>query len=311
MNILLAGGSGFIGSYLCRTLLGMHHNLMVLSRNPSQARQHLPKEVSLSEWNGLSTHALEQLLERTDAVINLAGAPIANARWTQARKSLLRNSRINRTKVLVDAMSRLSKDKRPGMFINASGVGFYGPQDVENISEQFPPGQGFLADLCVDWEKEAMRAEQYGIHVVLLRIGMVLGNNGGALSKMALPFRFFLGGPIAPGTQHVSWIHQEDLSQLVAWILETKHCRGPVNAVAPEVVTMQKFCHELGKVLDRPSWLPVPEFLLKIALGELATMMTTGQQVIPSIAQRHGFTFRYPNLEHALHSLFRELSQHP
>ena len=311
MNILIAGGSGFIGRHLCYTLLGMNHNLLVFSRNPSRTRQYLPEGISLWEWNGLTCDALEQVLEDTDAVINLAGAPIADARWTSARKDLLRNSRINRTRMLVDAMGRISNDKRPGILINASGIGFYGTHNVQSVSEEFPPGQGFLADLCVDWEKEAVRAEQYDIHVVLLRIGMVLGKDGGALSKMILPFRFFLGGPIGPGTQHVSWIHQEDLSQLIAWILETRPCRGPVNAVAPEIVTMREFCQSLGKALGRPSWFPIPKFLLNIALGELATVMTTGQQVIPLVAQRHGFTFRHPNLEQALQSLFQESSQQP
>ena len=304
MKIVIAGGTGFIGRHLCQTCINNNHEVTVLSRNPAHAHRLLPKKVTVTEWNGLTWGALEQTLNGKDALINLVGEPIADARWTPSRKQLLRSSRIDTTRLLVDAIIRIPK--RPMTFINASGVGFYGPQDANAVSEGFPVGKGFLAELCVEWEREANRAEEYGLRVLNLRIGMVLGKDGGALSKMVLPFRFFLGGPILPGTQPVSWIHQEDLSRLTEWLLGQPHVSGPVNAVAPESATMNEFCRTLGKSMNRPSWLPVPGFALKVGLGELATVMTTGQHVTPQVAQQEGFTFSYPTLEQALHSIFEE-----
>ncbi|UCE62972.1 MAG: TIGR01777 family oxidoreductase, partial [Nitrospirota bacterium] len=194
---------------------------------------------------------------------------------------------------------------KPGTLINASGRGFYGPRVEPSLTEQSPRGKGFLSDLCVGWEEAAKGAEDFGVRVVLPRIGMVLGNTGGALAKMVLPFRLFLGGPISPGTQQVSWIHQKDLSDLIVWLLSKPEISGPVNAVAPETVTMKEFCRTLGKALNRPSWFPVPEFVLKVAFGEMASVMTTGQDVKPLIAEQHGYKFSYPKLDLALQSLFK------
>jgi len=302
MKIVIAGGTGFIGSHLCRTLIEHQHDVTVLSRNSTKATKTLPNSVVVASWNGLSTKALEQTLNDTDALINLSGEAIADARWTESRKQLLRSSRIDTTRILVDALSRASH--RPRTLINASGIGFYGPQHNQSVTEVSPCGSGFLAGLCVDWEGAARRAEEFGVRVILLRIGMVLGQTGGALSRMALPFRLFLGGPISPGTQKVSWIHQKDLSELMNWLLHKSDIFGPVNAVAPESVTMKEFCKTFGHVLDRPSWIPVPEFVLNLTLGEMATLMTTGQEVRPLVAEQKGFNFSYPKLDSALQSLF-------
>ena len=304
MKIVITGGTGFIGRHLCHTLIQNQHELTVLSRNPSKARNYLPKPIFISEWNTLAQEALEKVLEGTEAVINLAGEPIADARWTEARKQLLRSSRIETTRRLVEALSRISK--RPNLLINASGIGFYGPQELTTVNESSAAGKGFLADLCVDWEREACRAEDLGIRVVRLRIGMVLGKDGGALPKMVLPFRFFFGGPISPGSQQVSWIHLDDLARLINWLLVNPSITGPVNGVATEPVTIREFCRTLGRVLGRPSWLPVPAFALKIALGELSTLMTTGQKVEPLVAKRDGFQYTYPKLESALQSIFEK-----
>lgn len=302
MKVVVAGGTGFIGSYLCRTLINHQHDVTVLSRNPTKAMQILPKSVIVAERDGFSVDALEQTLNGKDALINLCGEPIFDARWTEPRKQLIRSSRIGTTRLFVDALSRTSH--QPRTLINASGIGFYGPQHNQSVTEESPCGSGFLADLCVDWEGAARRAEEFGVRVILLRIGMVLGKTGGALSRMALPFRLFLGGPISPGTQKVSWIHQKDLSELMNWLLNKSEIFGPVNAVAPESVTMKEFCKTFGHVLDRPSWIPVPEFILNLTLGEMATLMTTGQEVRPLVAEQKGFNFSYPKLDSALQSLF-------
>ena len=192
---------------------------------------------------------------------------------------------------------------RPNILINASGIGFYGLEPADGVDERQRPGNGFLADLCVEWEREALRATDYGIRTVCLRISMVLGKDGGALKKMLLPFKFFLGGPVGRGTQPVSWIHVEDLGRLVAAILEQPSYSGAVNAASPHPVTMKEFCRQLGRALGRPSWLPVPAMAFQLGLGELATLMTHGQSVNPFVAQRLGFTFTYPDLESALSAI--------
>jgi uncharacterized protein (TIGR01777 family) len=298
MNILIAGGSGFIGRALCKALIQTNHGVTVLSRSPDAHRGDLPPDVTLLAWDGRSREGWTQELAGFDAVINLAGENIAEKRWTKNRKEELCNSRILTTRLLVQAMAVLSK--RPSTLINASAIGYYGPRNSTPVTEETQPGSDFLADLCVAWEQEAIQAEALGLRVVRLRIGLVLGEDGGALPRMALPFRFFLGGPIFPSSQWVSWIHRQDLIGLIHWALTNPKVSGPVNAVAPGAVTMREFCRTLGHVLGRPSWLPVPEFALRLALGELATLLTTGQRVEPAVALREGCPFQYPRLEQAL-----------
>jgi uncharacterized protein (TIGR01777 family) len=257
--------------------------------------------VTAIEWNGREAGAWEHCLDSADAVINLAGAPIADGRWNDARKKLLVESRVLTTRLLVEALSRRSS--KPRTLISASGIGFYGASDDRVLDEGAARGQGFLADLCLAWEAEALRAAEFGVRVVMLRTGMVLEQDGGALPKMLLPFQFFAGGPIMPGTQWVSWIHRRDHIGLIKWALTTPSISGPVNAVAPEAVTMKQFCGSIGRILHRPSWLPVPGFALRVALGELGTLMTTGQHVTPAKALSRGYVFHYPKLEPALRAI--------
>jgi len=302
MRIVLDGGTGFIGQALCLSLVRDGHQVTVLTRNARSASQLLGPLVRAVEWNGRDAGSWEHSLEGADAVINLAGAPIADARWTDARKKLLKNSRVMATRLLVEAMCRcLSK---PATLISASGIGYYGACDDRVLDEGAPRGRGFLADLCLAWEGEALRATAFGTRVVLLRTGMVLEQNGGALPKMLLPFRLFMGGPIKPGTQWISWIHRRDHIGMIQWALATPGLSGPLNAVAPGAVTMDQFCTLLGRVLHRPSWLPVPGLALKIMLGELGTLMTTGQRVYPTKALSGGYVFHYPALEPALRAVF-------
>ena len=309
MKIVIAGGTGFIGLDLCQTLIEHKHEVTVLSRNPSRARNILPKSVAVVDWDPTTWENLEQTLSGVDAIINLCGEPIADARWTEFRKQRLLSSRIDTTSTLVQALQRAIP--KPGTLINASGIGIYGSPNNLALTEDSPPGKGFLSDLCVRWEEAAKKAEDCGVRVVLPRIGMVLGSTGGALAKMVLPFRLFLGGPVSPGTQQVSWIHQKDLSELIVWLLGKPEISGPVNAVAPQTVSMKEFCRSLGQSLNRPSWFPVPEYVLKIALGEMATVLTTGQKVRPLIAEQNGYHFTYPHLDFALQSLFKNKSTSP
>ncbi len=279
------------------------HRVTVLTRQGRSASRLFGSSVTTVEWNGHDPGVWEESLEGTDAVINLAGAPIADARWTDARKRLLTDSRVHLTRRLVEAISH--RAAKPTVLISASGIGYYGASDDRVLNEAAPPGQGFLADLCIAWEEEARRAAEFGTRVVVLRSGMVLERDGGALPKMLLPFRLYVGGPIMPGTQWVSWIHRRDHLGLIEWALTTPTVSGPINAVAPEPEKMQAFSATLGRVLRRPSWIPVPETVLSLALGELGTVMTTGQRVSPQKALAGGYVFQYPALETALQAVLK------
>ncbi len=301
MRIVVSGGTGFIGRSLCASLCQEGHRVTLLTRRKEEAQRSCGSTVTAVEWNGREAGAWEHCLEGADAIINLAGAPIADGRWTEARKRLLTESRVLTTRLLVEATSRCSS--KPRTLVSASGIGYYGASDDRILDESAARGQGFLADLCLAWEAEALRAAEFGVRVVMLRTGMVLEQDGGALPKMLLPFQFFTGGPIMPGTQWVSWIHRRDHIGLTQWALSTPSVSGPVNVVAPEAVTMNRFCEGLGRVIHRPSWLPVPGFALSMALGELGTLMTTGQRVSPAKARSGGYVFHYPTLETALRAI--------
>ncbi len=298
MKIVVTGGTGFIGHVLVAELARQGHDVVVLSRKSGHPAHSSARYV---EWDARSPGHWQAEVAAADAVINLAGEPIAEGRWTDARKRLLLDSRILSTRLLVDAIA--ARPVQLPILISASGIGYYGASDDRLLDERSPLGEGFLAQLSAAWEAEALRAGQFGTRVVLLRTGMVLEQDGGALPKMMLPFHLFAGGPVLPGTQWVSWIHRTDLIGLIQWALTTPDLSGPVNAVAPEAVTMKRFCSTLGQVLHRPSWIPVPGLALRLALGELGTLMTTGQRVGPSKARAGGYTFRYPELEPALRAI--------
>jgi uncharacterized protein (TIGR01777 family) len=305
MEIVIAGGTGFVGRRLCETLRLHGHGVTILTRRTTEVERLFGSTVRAVEWDAKRSGSWQQSLDGAHAVVNLAGASIAEARWTDSRKRLLTESRVTATRLLAQACARLAE--KPQVFINASAIGFYGPRGDEVLDESSPPGKEFLADLCVRWESAAREAESLGIRVVYLRAGMILERDGGALPRMALPFRMFLGGPIMPGTQWISWIHRDDVVGLIEWALTNPRIAGPVNAVAPSPVTMTGFCRMLGQVLHRPSWIPVPKFILKMVLGELGSVLTTGQKVAPVMAQQGGYGFRYPVLEGALRAIFAQV----
>jgi uncharacterized protein len=296
MKLVIAGASGFIGSALCSRLLDKGHVLTLLTRLA-------PRDASTAtkrwlHWTFGTPGDWEASVDGVDGVINLAGEPIAAKRWTEYQKQKIRASRIDTTNSLVEAI-RKAKQK-PGFLINASAVGYYGPRGDETVTEEAAPGHDFLSSVCRDWETEAKKAEPLGVRVVCVRTGVVLGRGGGALAKMVPPFKFYVGGPLGSGTQWMSWIHLEDEVGLIAYLIEHLQATGPFNATAPNPVRMKEFCQILGQVMGRPSWAPVPAFALRLALGELAEMLLTGQRVIPAAAQRLGYQFRYANLDDAL-----------
>jgi uncharacterized protein len=297
VKIVIAGGTGFIGTALAEQLVGRHH-VIVLTRDLSRAKSQLGNVCECVRWDAEHSGDWEQALNGSDAIVNLAGASVADARWTAARKRVLVDSRLHATKALASALTRAAR--KPSVLINASGIGYYGPSDDRVLDERADRGKGFLADLSAAWEAEAHAVQALGVRVVCVRIGLVLEKDGGALPRMALPFRLFAGGPVMPGRQWVSWIHRADLVGLIEWTMMNRTVSGPVNAVAPNPATMNEFCRTLGEVLNRPSWLPVPEVIVKLMLGELGSLMTTGQRVAPIVAQSGGYRYQHPMLKEAL-----------
>jgi uncharacterized protein (TIGR01777 family) len=303
MKLVVAGGTGFIGSALCRTLAGQGHSLVFLTRSPAPATILAGSTAIL--WqpgsSGSWERALEEALSGAAGVINLAGEPIAGKRWTGEQKKRLRASRVETTRALVAAIGKFAA--KPKFLLNASAVGYYGPRGDEIVTEETAAGDDFLAGLCKDWEAEAKRAEDFGLRVVRLRTGIVLGNGGGALAKMVPPFKLFIGGPLGSGKQWMPWIHLEDEIGLVQFLIDHPSAHGTFNATAPNPVTMKEFCRTLGDVLGRPSWAPVPDFALRLALGEMAEIVLTGQRAVPAAAEKLGYRFRYPALPAALKNI--------
>jgi len=261
----------------------------------------LPAEVIFSAWRSTDAAVPSASLAEADAVIHLAGEPVAQ-RWTAAARQRIRDSRVNGTRNLVNALSLLSR--RPSVLVSASAIGYYGPRGDEILDENSPPGSGFLASVSMEWEQAAFAAEALGIRVAVVRIGVVLGH-GGALARMLLPFRFGLGGRMGSGKQWMSWIHVQDMIGLILFTLANPALRGPVNATAPNPVTNSDFTRELARALHRPAVLFVPGFALELAMGEMATVVLTGQRVVPRAAQAAGFPFRYVDLAPALTSLLQ------
>jgi len=296
MKLVITGASGFIGTALCRQLLQKGHTLTLFTRgaprepNTGVKRWHHWTPGTLRDW--------DSELDGVDGVINLAGEPIAEIKWSATQRRRLEKSRVDSTHVLVQGCAKAKHT--PKFLINASAVGYYGPHGDEIITEEAPAGADFLSQLCLNWEAEAMRAERLGMRVVRLRTGIVLGHGGGALEKMVPPFKWFTGGPLSSGKQWMSWIHLEDQVRLIVYLIENQQAAGPINATAPNPARNKDFSRALGKVLHRPSWMPVPGFILRIGLGDMADMLLTGQRVMPAAAQKLGFEFRYPNLPEAL-----------
>ena len=300
MKIVVAGGSGLIGQALCARLAGSGHETTVLSRAPERAASR-PGGARILGWRG-AARAWEDAVAEADGVVNLAGASIPAHRWTEAYKEEIRQSRLGPTAALVGALGRARRAGR--VLVSGSAVGYYGDTQDAEVTEKTPPADDFLARLAREWEAEAQKAEAIGVRVVLVRTGIVLAQGGGALPKLAAPFRFFLGGRLGNGRQWMPWIHLEDEAGLIGFALETEAARGPMNATAPRPVTMREFARALGRVLGRPSFFKVPAFALKLAVGELAEALLGGQRALPEAALAWGYHFRYPDLDGALAMLY-------
>ena len=277
MRIVLLGSTGFIGRALAASLREHGHEVTPIGRDRA---------------------AWPRAVDGADAAVNLAGENVAAARWTTARKERLRDSRLETTRALVDAMRAAAR--RPRVLVNASAVGYYGDAGERELDESSPAGADFLASLCRDWEAEAGKAQALGARVALLRFGVVLGPGGGALPRMALPFKLFAGGPLGSGRQWVPWVHLDDAVAAVTLALADPALSGPVNVVAPNPARNAELAAALGAVLNRPSSIPAPAFALKLALGEMADILLGGAKVRPKKLQAAGFRFAHPDIEGAL-----------
>lgn len=298
MNIVLTGGTGFIGKALIPRLVEAGHRVCLLTRHSGKINWMNKRYVTAAHWDGQHPGEWEKCIDGADAVINLAGESIANKRWSAMQKKHIIESRINATKAIVEAIRKAQN--KPAVLINASAVGFYGNVENGDVTESSPKGSGFLADTCDQWEREAHAAESLGIRVVILRFGIVLGEGGGALSKMILPFKMFIGGPLGSGRQWFPWVHREDVTGVINFSLSNENLSGVVNVTAPDPVDMNQFCAQLGKAMHRPSWAPVPAFALKLMLGEMSEMLLTGQKAVPKKLAETGYLFQYSSLEKAL-----------
>jgi hypothetical protein len=292
VRLLITGATGFLGSPLLGRIEDFGHQWRALSRRAAGRAGFL-------DWPDVAAPPPREAVEDVDAVIHLAGEPVAQ-RWTAEAKRRIRASRVDSTSSLVESFSRMPKP--PRTLVCASAIGFYGERGDDLLNEQSRPGEGFLPETCLAWEGEAARAAVLGIRVVLLRIGIVLGPGGGALSRMLLPFRLGLGGPLGSGRQWMSWIHRDDLIEMILWAVAHPDLRGPVNAVAPAPCRNAEFTRALGRVLRRPAVLPVPRQSLKLLFGEMASVLLASARVIPEAAQKHGFRWKFGELDAALRS---------
>jgi uncharacterized protein (TIGR01777 family) len=302
VRVTVTGASGLIGSALVAELREQGAEVTVLSRDPSRAREALG--VESVGWDPLSEPAPAEALAGRDAIVHLAGENIAQ-RWNAQAKRAIRESRVAGTRNLLaglKAAGAADAGQHPRTLISGSAVGYYGPRGEEPLDEDSPAGSDFLAETCVAWEAEAAKASELDMRVVLMRTGVVLDREGGALAKMLPPFRLGVGGPVAGGQQYMSWVHREDLLGMIRAALQDERWSGPINGTAPEPVTNREFSHALGHALHRPSLLPVPGFALGLLYGEMAEIVTTGARVMPAKPLVLGYDFRHPELDEALRS---------
>jgi len=304
MNVFVAGGTGLIGLPLVKRLLERGDSVILLSRRPTLARQLFGDSCKVVEGDPMRQGRWQDELSSCGAAINLGGESVFGRRWSHEFKALLRESRVGSTNNIVAGLKQQPLiDRTAKVLVNASAIGFYGPHGDEEIDETHQAGNDVLANLCVDWERAALAGQNSGIRVVLVRTGIVLDRRGGALAQMLPPFRFFAGGPVGSGSQWMSWIHIQDIVGIFLCALDNPQAQGPINGTSPQPVTNRDFAKALGRALGRPSFLPTPTVVLRLMLGEVADVISTGQRVLPRAAQRLGYTFRFSDLDAALADL--------
>ncbi|BAY10438.1 thylakoid membrane protein ThyD [Calothrix sp. NIES-2098] len=301
MKVAIAGATGFVGSRLVERLHQEGNSILVLTRNTAFAQKAFPAQafpnVEIVTYQPTASGSWQDAIAGCDAVVNLAGEPIAEERWTAEHKQKILNSRKLGTQKIVEAIVRANP--KPKVLVNASAIGYYGTSETATFDETSQSGNDFLAEVCQAWEAEANKVKDAGVRLVILRLGIVLGM-GGALGKMITPFKLFAGGPIGSGRQWFSWIHLDDLVNLILQALNNPAMAGVYNATAPNPVRMADLSQTMGEVMHRPSWLPVPGFALEALLGDGAKVVLEGQQVLPKRTVEVGFEYQYSNLQAAL-----------
>ncbi|MEG4859923.1 TIGR01777 family oxidoreductase [Microcoleus sp. K1-B6] len=304
MKVAIAGATGFVGSRLVEKLQAAGHQMVVLSRDGAKAGRVFPASaypnLEVVAYTPAESGDWQKSIAGCDAVVNLAGVPIAEERWTEARQQAILDSRRLTTAKLVEAI--VNANPRPSMFVSASAIGYYGTSETAEFDETSLAGNDFLAAVCKDWEAATQPAKNAGTRLAILRLGIVLGM-GGALAKMLPPFKLFAGGPLGTGKQWFSWVHREDVVDLILYALQNSQVQGVLNATAPNPVRMNELCQTLGEVLKRPSWLPVPSFALEMLLGDGAKVVLEGQKVLPKQTLASGFQYQYPTLKLALEEI--------
>ena len=301
MRVMITGATGFIGTALCRAL-HEDYELIALSRNAEVARRSIGHLAKVVRWDARTSDGWDGEADGALAIINLAGENVGSGRWNEARKSRILQSRLDAATAVVDAIKKLHS--KPKVVVQASATGYYGSREDEQLDETSTPGKGFLASLCRRVEGFADQIEDLGVRCAVIRTGVVLGRDGGALAKLIMPFRFYLGGYLGSGRQWFPWISLEDAVAAIKFLIESEHLGGVFNLTAPQPVTMKEFCVTLGRILHRPAWLRVPRFVGRLALGEMADeMLLSGQRVLPKRLLAAGFEFKYPDVEKALRAI--------
>jgi uncharacterized protein len=299
MKVFIAGGSGFVGSHMTRFLVDKGFDVTIMARIPERGPR-LPEKVNVVAADATKPGEWQYTVGQHDVIINLAGVSVFH-RWDEDYKRLLKKSRVLTTRNLVDAIPSDAAGRIT--LLSASGAGYYGLTEDEELDETRPAGSDFLAQLAHGWEEEAIKAETKGVRVIRARIGIVLGHDGGALSQMVLPFRFLVGGPVGDGKQWISWIHMQDICRAALFAIENKDISGPLNFTAPAPVRNADLAKAIGRVLKRPSFIPGPSFMIKLVLGEFGEYVLKGQRVVPKALLNAGFMFRFSAIEEALHDL--------
>ncbi|MBE0643690.1 MAG: TIGR01777 family protein [Bacteroidetes bacterium] len=300
-RIVLTGATGLIGRHLYSALRKRGDQVVILARNPDKAGKIFSDAERVLLWAPGVAGEWKSAIDGADAVVHLAGEPIAEERWTEEYKKRIQDSRVLGTRDIVDAIAAAAV--KPGLLISASAVGFYGDTGEEEVNENSPAGSDFLAETCIEWEREALRAEAEGVRVVISRMGIVLAEDGGALEKLLTPFRMFAGGPVGNGEQWFPWVHIDDVVGLLLHAIDTPEVRGMLNAVSPGILRNKEFAIALGEALKRPARFSVPAFVIKLALGEFGETLLGGQRAHPTRTLEQGYRFRYETIEKALSDL--------
>lgn len=307
MRVFITGGTGLIGTKLIKRLRQRQDEVVLLTRSASKARQSMP-DCTIVEGDPTQPGPWMDAAAESDAVINLAGENIFAKRWNEEFKKAMRDSRLKATEHVVQAMARNPRraSGEPKVLVNASAVGYYGAHGDEEIDESHSPSNDVLAQICVDWENTARGVEKHGVRLAILRIGVVLDKDGGALAQLLTPFKLGVGGRAGSGKQWMPWIHHADVVGLFLFALDTSAAQGPINATAPNPVTNSEFTRALGQALHRPTVMPIPGFALKVRFGEVASVVLEGQRVVPKRALELGYAFLFPTIDAALADILQK-----